>query len=156
MGCTGGREGGAEKNFQKKPSKDYQFQVYAAIMKHDLEELTELLNEKFDINYRMPSFMKRSALHIAAECGDKAIVDYLILNDAEVNAVDITGAPPAFLAFQKGHFDIVNALISAQANIYIVTNHELFFHNFINPTKHKESMSLLKKIKYNNPNPKSR
>ena len=149
MGCSESRESvDPFAPAPKKPSLRYQFEIYAAIKSGKKADLQELLYSKFEINCKMPAFMGRTPLHIAAEFGNLEIISFLLQADADINSLDSSGCPPIYIAMQSGDLKVVELLLESQANIYIITNHNLCFHNYINSSKHKESMSLLKKIKY--------
>ena len=53
---------------------------------------------------------------MAARNGDKDIAELLILNGANVNATDKTGANPLNLADEKGHKEVVELLIKHGAH----------------------------------------
>lgn len=151
MGCSESRtETDKQKHMLTKNSKNYQFELYAAFKLNDQNKVKELIQTSFDIKYKMPSFMGKTALHLAAEFGDKRLVAYLIDSGAEINALDYYGCPPIFVAMKVGKLDIVNAIldIGINVNVNIVTNHNLSFHDFINKSKYKESVAILKKINY--------
>lgn len=150
MGCSESRSKNDEDGSRvKKNSKNYQFEIYAAIKSNRKETVNDLLKNSFDISYKMPNFMGRTVLHVAAEYGDKEIILTLLEKGADMNALDSSGCPPVFLAMSKGHLEIVALMIEAGANSNIVTSHDLSLHDFICVSKTKESMNLLKKIKYN-------
>jgi ankyrin repeat protein len=131
-------------------SKKFQFELYAAIKRNDLEAVTDLIPGKFNVNYHMPSFMGRTALHIAAEYGGKQVILYLLERDANVNALDNSGCPPIFLALSKGNLDAVEIIadLGTGVDLNITTSHNMNFHDFICSSKQKESISLLKRLKY--------
>ncbi|OMJ86635.1 hypothetical protein SteCoe_11784 [Stentor coeruleus] len=149
MGCSESRTKDEDEGPRvKKNSKNFQFELYAAIKSSRVEAVKDLLKNNFDISYKMPNFMGRTALHIAAEYGNKEIILTLLEKNADMNALDSSGCPPVFLAMSKGHLEIVSLMIEGGANANIVTNHDLSLHDFICVSKTKESMNLLKKIKY--------
>lgn len=133
---------------ERKNSKDFQFEIYAAIMDHKLERVKELLFYKFDVAYKMPSFMGRTVLHVAAEYGEIEIIEYLLENKAKVNCLDDSGVPPLFLAMQKGKLKAVELLLENGANMNYVTKHDLSLHHFISKSKYQESSRILSKYKY--------
>lgn len=149
MGCINTNQLDIEdKSFTRSKSRDLQFEVYAAIMGHRLDSLKELIEKNFSIRYNMPSFLGRTALHIAAEYGDLQIVCFLIEKGADLDCVDNSGCTPIFIAMQKGHLDVVSFFIDIGADVNIKTRHGLFLHDYICQSKFKESMLILKKIKY--------
>jgi ankyrin repeat protein len=151
MGCSETRpDTDKQKLIQTKDSKKYQFEIYAAFKLNKQDEIKQFIQTCFDIKYKMPSFMGRTVLHLAAEFSDKRLVAYLIDSGADINALDYYGCPPIFVAMKAGKLDIVNAIldIGTNVNVNIVTNHNLSFHDFINKAKYKESVAILKKINY--------
>lgn len=151
MGCTESREYSDDKaKASKIMSKNYQFQVYAALKKDSLNEVTEIIPKKFDVRFKMPAFMGRTALHIAAEYASKSIIAYLISLDADTNALDNSGCPPIFLALASGNLMGANAIynLGTKVNLNIVTQHNMSFHDFICVSKKKESLELLKRLNY--------
>lgn len=151
MGCSESRYNDPSiKLNQKKNSKKFQFEVYAAIKSNKIEIVKEFLKTCFDVNYKMPNFIGRTALHIAAEYGNDKIITLLLDRGADINALDFSGCPPLFLALNKGHLECVSILIEFGANLNIITNHELTFRDFIYASNEKESYSLLKHLKVSN------
>lgn len=150
MGCGESRED-EKSSISKVKSKNFQFQLYAAIKQNNLEEVTKIIPSKFNVNYKMPSFMGRTALHIASEYAGKEIVSYILSLEADVNALDNSGCPPIFLALGKGNLDAVNTILDlgSGVNINITTLHNMSFHDFICSSKQKESIAILKRHKYN-------
>jgi ankyrin repeat protein len=151
MGCAEGRpESKKQSLIASKNSSKHQFEVYAAFKQNNIDKIKLLMQTSFDIKYKMPSFMGRTVLHLAAEFSDKSFIAFLINSGAEVNALDNSGCPPIYLAMRCGKLDVVSAIleISSHVNINIVTNHNLSFHDFINKSQYKESLNLLKKINY--------
>ena len=146
-GCSEGLKS-QTKEYNKKPSKDYQFEMYAAIMDHKPDKVKELNEKSFDIKYKMSSFNGRTALHIAAEYGNTDIIVYLLQKSAEVNCLDNSGCPPLFMALQNGHIDAIELLITSDANVKITTNYGLSLRNFVSKAKYNEIKDLLKKFSY--------
>lgn len=152
MGCAESRKKGEKlvNEFQK-DSKRYQFEVYAVIKQNDFEKLQDFIPKKFDVKYKMPYFQGKTALHLAAEYCDSKAVAYLLKCGADVNALDDSGCPPIYGAMRNGNLETVNAIlnIGSKVNTNIITNHNLYFHDYINNSKYKESVAILRKIKYN-------
>lgn len=149
MGCIESKNFDKKRNYKhKKVSKNHQFEIYAAIMSSKIEKVTDLITKCFDVSYKMPNFMGRTALHVAAEYGNINMIIVLLDNGADVNALDFYNCPPIFLAMKKGYLKAVYFMIEAGANVDIVTNHNLSFHDFICDSKKKESLLLLKSINY--------
>lgn len=145
--CSEGLES-ETKEYKKKPSKDYQFEMYAAIMDHKPDKVKELIEKSFDIKYKMPAFNGRTALHIAAEYGNTNIIMYLLDKSADVNCLDNSGCPPLFLALQNGHINAIQLLITSDANVKVTTNYGLSLRNFVCKAKYTEIKDLLKKFSY--------
>ncbi|XP_029359396.1 E3 ubiquitin-protein ligase HACE1 isoform X4 [Echeneis naucrates] len=61
-----------------------------------------LLNSKFDVNYAFGR-VKRSLLHIAANCGSVECLVLLLKKGANPNYQDISGCTPLHLAARNGH-----------------------------------------------------
>lgn len=149
MGCSESRTNKPNvKSNQKKNSKNFQFETYAAIKSNKIDSVKDLLRSCFDVKYKMPNFMGRTALHVAAEYGDTKIVALLLKEGADTNALDYSGCPPIFLALAKGHLECVSMLAESGANLNIITNYELTINDFICSSKKKESHILLKRLKY--------
>jgi ankyrin repeat protein len=129
-------------------SQQYQFEVYAAIKKGKLEELKEYIGSKFDPSYKMPAFLGRSPMHIAAEYGRVDILFFLLDQGADVNSLDCSGCPPIFMAMKEGHLDLVEKMIHAGAEIKIINHMGLKLHDYIKPSLSNKSMILLKNNKY--------
>jgi ankyrin repeat protein len=152
MGCSESRKKGEkQKQDYNKDSKKYQFQIYAILKQNDFEQIKEFIPSRFDVKYKMPYFVGKTALHLAAEFCDGRTIAYLLKCGADVNALDDSGCPPIYCAMRNGNLKTVNAIlnIGSKVNTDIVTNHNLHFHDFINNGKYKESLALLRKIKYN-------
>ncbi|KAM7382312.1 hypothetical protein PAMP_002050 [Pampus punctatissimus] len=61
-----------------------------------------LLNSKFDVNYAFGR-VKRSLLHIAANCGSVECLVLLLKRGANPNYQDISGCTPLHLAARNGY-----------------------------------------------------
>ncbi|OMJ72504.1 hypothetical protein SteCoe_29047 [Stentor coeruleus] len=149
MGCIESKNFDQKRSSKsKKNSKNHQFEIYAAIMSSKIDKVDELISKCFDVSYKMPNFMGRTALHVAAEYGNIKIMVTLLENGADINALDFYNCPPIFLAMKKGYLKAVDFMIEAGANVNIVTKYNLSFHDFICNAKKKESLILLKNINY--------
>jgi ankyrin repeat protein len=74
----------------------------------------------FDVpdTYRgLQAMFQREQLHSAAQDGDLAKVEKLLLAKYPVNRFDSLGKTPLHYAVAKEHFDVVEALIRAGANV---------------------------------------
>uniref|UniRef100_UPI003AAE3F1D E3 ubiquitin-protein ligase HACE1 isoform X4 n=1 Tax=Centroberyx gerrardi TaxID=166262 RepID=UPI003AAE3F1D len=75
-----------------------------------------LMNSKFDVNYAFGR-VKRSLLHIAANCGSVECLVLLLKRGANPNYQDISGCTPLHLAARNGHGqrDTAQILLSRSA-----------------------------------------
>ena len=80
------------------------------------DEVERLLNEDFDINYKLPDSNK-TALHFAASSGLDAMVYKLIRLGADINARDFNLQTPLHEASAKGHKKVVEILVNEDAAI---------------------------------------
>ena len=80
------------------------------------DEVERLLNEDFDINYKVPD-SNRTALHFAASSGLDAMVYKLIRLGADINARDFNLQTPLHEASVKGHKKVVEILVNEDAAI---------------------------------------
>ena len=80
------------------------------------DEVERLLNEDFDINYKLPDSNK-TALHLAASSGLDAMVYKLIRLGADINARDFNLQTPLHEASVKGHKKVVEILVNEDAAI---------------------------------------
>ena len=80
------------------------------------DEVERLLNEDFDINYKVPD-SNRTALHFAASSGLDAMVYKLIRLGADINARDFNLQTPLHEASAKGHKKVVEILVNEDAAI---------------------------------------
>jgi len=68
--------------------------------------------DAYDLNNVTP-------LHIAAEVGDKELVEFLILEGgAFVNSIDDVGETPLFYALRGQHSEVVKRLVELKANLF--------------------------------------
>lgn len=152
MGCSESRK--TSDNFSQYSGKDiqkFQFEVYAALKQNNFAKVKDLIPRKLGANYKMPYFMGKTALHIAAEFSDRKMIAYLLSCGADENALDNSGCPPVYAGMRNGNLEAVNAILEngSKVNMDIITNHNLQFHDFITQNKYKESLALLKKYNYN-------
>jgi ankyrin repeat protein len=80
----------------------------------DMSGIKELLTSGADINARNIEY--RTALHYAAEHGDKELVEFLLAAKADADPMGWY-ATPLHLAIKGGYRDIVGLLISAGADV---------------------------------------
>jgi hypothetical protein len=90
-----------------------------AIMQRSVEKISLLL-EKADINRPARIGVRRTPLQLAAELGDRTIVD-LLLNrgaDPNMNAAKVNGATALQLASIKGFVGVVEMLLGRNADLF--------------------------------------
>jgi len=82
--------------------------VEEALRQKNLEALRLLLEAGARV--RSPD-EKKSLLHVAAEIGDEAIVDYLIRRGFDPDAPDASGRTPLHYAAEEGHVAVIKRLL---------------------------------------------
>ncbi|KAF3840269.1 hypothetical protein F7725_018986 [Dissostichus mawsoni] len=91
----------------------------------ELPEVSELLlNSKFDVNYAFGR-VKRSLLHIAANCGSVECLVLLLKRGANPNYQDISGCTPLHLAARNGQKKCMGKLLEFNADVNICNNEGL-------------------------------
>ena len=94
--------------------------VADAAMLQDIDRITELVQQGTDVNTAQGDGM--TALHWAAENGNRPIADVLIVAGANLHAVTrIGGYTPLHLASRNGAADVVDALIEAGSDVMAET-----------------------------------
>ncbi|XP_037309447.2 E3 ubiquitin-protein ligase HACE1 isoform X3 [Pungitius pungitius] len=83
-----------------------------------------LLNSKFDVNYAFGR-VKRSLLHIAANCGSVECLLLLLKRGANPNYQDISGCTPLHLAARNGQKKCMAKLLEYNADVNICNNEGL-------------------------------
>ncbi|XP_015206541.1 E3 ubiquitin-protein ligase HACE1 isoform X1 [Lepisosteus oculatus] len=83
-----------------------------------------LLNSKFDVNYAFGR-VKRSLLHIAANCGSVECLILLLKKGANPNYQDISGCTPLHLAARNGQKKCMGKLLEYNADVNICNNEGL-------------------------------
>ncbi len=81
----------------------------------DLERLKQCLQNGTDINTQ--SECGSTALHAAVNSGNKAIVEFLISKDAQVDARDVSGLTPSCYAATHKYVDILDLLLDNGADV---------------------------------------
>ena len=76
--------------------------------------LTKFINSKDEYG--------KTPIHNAADNGDSNMVDYLIVNGAEVNVPDQRGWTPIHFAVYEGHTEVAKCLIEKGATVDAITN----------------------------------
>jgi len=85
------------------------------IRKQDVATVRSLLEE--DIDLESKDLLGRTALHYAAEVGNKEIVKMLLDKGIDPNITDNDGITPLYVAIRTGNVEIVKVLIDNGANI---------------------------------------
>ncbi|XP_063773112.1 E3 ubiquitin-protein ligase HACE1 isoform X1 [Pseudophryne corroboree] len=95
------------------------------VMADQHRSVSELLsNSKFDVNYAFGR-VKRSLLHIAANCGSVECLVLLLKKGANPNYQDISGCTPLHLAARNGQKKCMSRLLEYNADVNICNNEGL-------------------------------
>ncbi|KAM3855557.1 E3 ubiquitin-protein ligase HACE1 isoform 2-T2 [Vipera latastei] len=95
------------------------------VMADQHRSVSELLsNSKFDVNYAFGR-VKRSLLHIAANCGSVECLILLLKKGANPNYQDISGCTPLHLAARNGQKKCMSKLLEYSADVNICNNEGL-------------------------------
>ncbi|XP_067883059.1 E3 ubiquitin-protein ligase HACE1 isoform X2 [Heterodontus francisci] len=95
------------------------------VMADQHRSVSELLtNSKFDVNYAFGR-VKRSLLHIAANCGSVECLILLLKKGANPNYQDISGCTPLHLAARNGQKKCMGKLLEYTADVNICNNEGL-------------------------------
>jgi ankyrin repeat protein len=114
-----------------------QFVIYGAIVTLDTATIEQLLTAGFIINFKMPNFAKRTALHIAAEKGIEKMIVFLIGKGADPNIADPLGVTPVLLAAQNKHIKSVLCLANLGADLNVRTNNGHSFSDYASDSDKK-------------------
>ncbi|KAI9655367.1 MAG: hypothetical protein M1821_005514 [Bathelium mastoideum] len=79
-------------------------------------EILRLLEQRVNIEERHGK-SGRTALAVAAHCGNEEIVSLLLQRDAQVNVLDSSDMTPLHLAASRDHYNIVQLLLEHHANV---------------------------------------
>ena len=60
---------------------------------------------------------RENTLHLAAAGGHMDVAEFLLVNNADVNAKDNNGCTPLLLAVAKGHKDVAELLLTNKADV---------------------------------------
>uniref|UniRef100_A0A3Q2HUC1 HECT domain and ankyrin repeat containing E3 ubiquitin protein ligase 1 n=1 Tax=Equus caballus TaxID=9796 RepID=A0A3Q2HUC1_HORSE len=108
------------------------------VMADQHRSVSELLsNSKFDVNYAFGR-VKRSLLHIAANCGSVECLVLLLKKGANPNYQDISGCTPLHLAARNGQKKCMSKLLEYSADVNICNNEGLTAENWMARQKGKE------------------
>lgn len=117
MGCSESRISDKNWSDTKNSSENseglceqHQFTLYESIENDDLQNISQILELGFDVNYRMPSFYLRTPLHIACQSGSIKAVELLLKKGANPEIEDSYGISAGFLADLKGKKKCANLL----------------------------------------------
>uniref|UniRef100_A0A8C6RH58 E3 ubiquitin-protein ligase HACE1 n=1 Tax=Nannospalax galili TaxID=1026970 RepID=A0A8C6RH58_NANGA len=95
------------------------------VMADQHRSVSELLsNSKFDVNYAFER-VKRSLLHIAANCGSVECLVLLLKKGANPDYQDISGCTPLHLAARNGQKKCMSKLLEYSADVNICNNEGL-------------------------------
>ncbi|XP_048349784.1 E3 ubiquitin-protein ligase HACE1 isoform X2 [Sphaerodactylus townsendi] len=95
------------------------------VMADQHRSVSELLsNSRFDVNYAFGR-VKRSLLHIAANCGSVECLVLLLKKGANPNYQDISGCTPLHLAARNGQKKCMSKLLEYCADVNICNNEGL-------------------------------
>lgn len=86
-----------------------------SVQNGDLEKVKQACSQSgFDINADVG--MGRALIHCAADYGQKDVLDYLLSQGANVNALDKHGISPLLNAIFEGHTECVKLLLEKGAD----------------------------------------
>lgn len=94
--------------------EDSDFPLHDAAIRNDVDALRQLLQMGYNIDAKKEGL---TPLHYASAKGNFAAVEYLMEQDAAVNAKSSGGRTPLHFACQSGHVGVVEILLSRGAEI---------------------------------------
>ncbi|QDS76771.1 hypothetical protein FKW77_001903 [Venturia effusa] len=94
--------------------------IVRAAQEGSMREIEELLDQGAKIE-QMTSATRRTALAVAAHCGNDDIVGVLLQRGASLSVVDFSGMTPLHLAASRGHYRVVEQLLHDRADIDCLT-----------------------------------
>jgi ankyrin repeat protein len=94
--------------------------IVRAAQEGSVREIEELLDQGADIE-QPTSATRRTALAVAAHCGNDDIVAVLLQYRASLQVVDAFGMTPLHLAASRGHYRVVEQLLHDHAEIDCLT-----------------------------------
>ncbi len=90
--------------------------LHSAAQVGDYETVNMCLDADVDINAPLGN-VKNTALHVASDCGNSDIVEFLLSLGADIEARDKHGSTPLHLAALAGNDEIVEQFVMAGANL---------------------------------------
>lgn len=90
--------------------------LHSAAQVGDYETVNMCLDADVDIDATLGQ-VKNTALHVAADCGNSDIVEFLVSLGANIEATDKHGQTPLHLAALAGNDDIVEQLVMAGSDL---------------------------------------
>ena len=90
--------------------------VVRAAQSSSYKQILKLLEQRVNIEGRH-SQSGRTALAVAAHCGNEEIVALLLQQGAQTNVLDSSNMMPLHLAASRGHYDVVRLLLDDHVNI---------------------------------------
>lgn len=129
-------------------------QALNACTNGELETLKKLIKENPDlINYQYPYCYRYSCLHIAAKAGNIDIINFLVMNGANLNAKDDTWSTPLHLCARSGHFDAIKQLKKLGAKTNLRDAHGKLYSSYLekhNVECSKKSATMGRQMKIHN------
>lgn len=98
-----------------------QFLTYVLMHSYNRRLIAWALRSGANINRRHINRGNKTMLHLACEDGKADIVDYLILNGANISFTDRAGLKPIHYAAAHGHIEVVKRLVRAGEDINAIT-----------------------------------
>ena len=84
------------------------------------------MDHKADINARANGILSGTPLHLAASHGHLSVVEYLVNQKADINAINNDDWSPLHYAAINGHLNVVEYLVNQKANIKAKDNNVNF------------------------------
>ncbi len=128
-------------------------EIHGAAEHGDLEKVKALLRENPDLVFGKTT-NGATPLHSAAANGHKDVVEFLLANKADIDAVTNDGSTALHFAAANGHKDVVDFLLANKADIDAKDNHgktpmqiaEIYGHNEVAELLHPKQLALLSSV----------
>lgn len=150
MGCCNGK--GDPEELEKQTLKfasDHQYEMVSMIKMNRAGEIESWIkSNKWKINYQMPTFNRRTILHIAAKEGNLELCQKLLEYEdygVDINAQDILGITPIMLAMQGKHYKLVRMFANMGADVNLRTTRHTDISDYVQQGD-KEAENLLLQI----------